>query len=107
MSTHNLCFGSKIKKIDIPLFYYIKAVYERVHFSWTCFSDACGFKYMYNMSCVMRKPDFCLCVNKDADQLRSNCEADQCLCFRYTDTQSLCQTWWETGKTGFHTSRLI
>ena len=24
--------------------------------------------------------------NKDADQLRSNCEADQHLCFRYTDS---------------------
>ena len=29
--------------------------------------------------------DFCLCENKVADQLRSNCEADQRLCFRYTD----------------------
>ena len=29
----------------------------------------------------MRKPDFCLCENKGADQLRSNCEADQRLCF--------------------------
>ena len=33
----------------------------------------------------MRKPDFCICENKDADQLRSNCAADQRLCFRYTD----------------------
>ena len=33
------------------------------------------------MSCVMRKPDFCLGENKGADQLRSNCEADQHLCF--------------------------
>ena len=34
----------------------------------------------------MRKPDFCLCENKGADQLCSNCEADQRLCFRYTDS---------------------
>ena len=34
----------------------------------------------------MRKLDFCLCVNKDTDQLHSNCEADQRLCFRYTDS---------------------
>ena len=27
------------------------------------------------------KPDFCLGENKGADQLRSNCEADQRLCF--------------------------
>ena len=33
----------------------------------------------------MRKPDFCICENKDADQLRSNCAADQRLCFRFTD----------------------
>ena len=35
------------------------------------------------MSCVMRKPTFCICENKDADQLRGNREADQRLCFRY------------------------
>ena len=31
------------------------------------------------------KTDFCICENKDADQLRSNCAADQRLCFRNTD----------------------
>ena len=50
----------------------------------------------------MRKLDFCLWENKDADQLHSNCEADQCLCFRYTDGTipyllksevGLCETW--------------
>ena len=68
----------------------------------------------------MRKPDFCICENKGADQLRSNCEADQCLCFRYMDSTiprllvpkifylasetiqtGLCQTCAETPKTGF------
>ena len=34
----------------------------------------------------MRKPAFCICENKDADQLRSNGEADQRLCFRHIDT---------------------
>ena len=34
----------------------------------------------------MRKTGFCICENKDADQLRGNREADQCLCFRYTDS---------------------
>ena len=34
----------------------------------------------------MRKPAFCICKNKDADQLRSNHEADQRLCFRYIDS---------------------
>ena len=35
----------------------------------------------------MRKPGFCICENKDADQLRGNREADQRLCFRYTDSK--------------------
>ena len=76
----------------------------------------------------MRKPDFCICENKDADQLRGNREADQRICFRYTDSTihllskyeisslqpsskavqpGLCQTWSETPKTGFLTTRLI
>ena len=69
----------------------------------------------------MRKPAFCICENKDADQLRGNREADQRLCFRYTDSTipllskseisslypssvaaqpGLCGTWSETPKTG-------
>ena len=76
----------------------------------------------------MRKPDFCICENKDTDQLRSNREADQRLCFRYMDSTillllksiisslqpssvavqpGLCRTWSETPKTGFLTTRLI
>ena len=38
------------------------------------------------MSCIVRKPTVCICKKKDADELRSNCEADQHLCFRYTDS---------------------
>ena len=38
------------------------------------------------VSLVMRKPAFCKCENKDADQLRGNREADQRLCFRYMDS---------------------
>ena len=76
----------------------------------------------------MRKPAFCLCENKDADQLRSNCAADQCLCFRYTGSTipllctsdisshwsssvavqpGLCRAWSETPKTGFLNVLLI
>ena len=39
-----------------------------------------------HMSRIMRKPDFCLGENKGADQLRGNREADQRLCFRYSDS---------------------
>ena len=37
------------------------------------------------MSLVVRKPAFCICENKDADQLRGTCnsEADQRICLRY------------------------
>ena len=38
------------------------------------------------MSRLMGKPTICICENKDADQLRGNREADQCLCFRYSDS---------------------
>ena len=38
------------------------------------------------MSLVLKKPAFCICENKDADQLRGNRETDQRLCFRYTDS---------------------
>ena len=38
------------------------------------------------MSLVMKKPAFCECENKDADQLRGIREADQRRCFRYTDS---------------------
>ena len=79
------------------------------------------------LSLVMRKPAFCICENKDADQLRGNREADQRLCFYYTDSKipllhkseisslspssvtvqpGLCETWSETPKTGFLTKRL-
>ena len=34
----------------------------------------------------MRKPAFCICENKDTDQLRGNHEADQGLCFRYINS---------------------
>ena len=75
----------------------------------------------------MRKPTFCICENKDADQLRGNREADQRLCFRYSDSTipllpkseissplpsseavqpGLCRTWSETPKTGFPRTRL-
>ena len=34
----------------------------------------------------MGTPTICIDKNKGADQPRSNCEADQRLCFRYTDS---------------------
>ena len=53
--------------------------------------DNRAFEVQFNldMSLAMRKPAFCICENKDADQLRGNHEADQCLCFRYMDSTIL------------------
>ena len=41
------------------------------------------------LNLLVRKPVFCICENKDADQLRGNREADQRLCFRYMDSTIL------------------
>ena len=57
-----------------------------------CFKASCRttsdsvFDSELHMSLVMRKPAFCKCENKDTDQLRGNREANQRLCFRYTDS---------------------
>ena len=88
----------------------------------------CSSRFLYCLSRVLRKPAFCICENKDADQLRGNREADQRLCFRYTDSTipllpksemsslelssvvvqpGLCRTWSKTPKTGFLTTRLV
>ena len=40
----------------------------------------------FHMSRRMGKPTICIGENKGADQLRGNREADQRLCFRYTDS---------------------
>ena len=42
-----------------------------------------------NMSLVMRKPAFCICENKDADQLHGNREADHAFVFATWIVQSL------------------
>ena len=49
-------------------------------------TDSVGRLNKHNTSRVERKPDFCICENKDADQLRGNRQADQRLCFRYMDS---------------------
>ena len=51
MSTHNLCFGAKIRKIGIPLrtpVLLYKSGIQGVYITWTCFPDGCyclQFKY--------------------------------------------------------------
>ena len=50
------------------------------------FARIIEFHKRNNLSLVMRKPAFCICENKYADQLRGNREADQGIFFRYTDS---------------------
>ena len=80
------------------------------------------------MSHVMRKPVFCICERRGADQLRGNSAADQHLHYRYRDSTilllpkseisslclssvavqpGLCRTMSETTKTGFLMIQLI
>ena len=44
------------------------------------------FKTPIKLSHLMGKPTICIEENKDADQLRGNREADQRLCFHYSDS---------------------
>ena len=67
MSNHNIGFYEEMAKIIFQLSSNI-------------------IKYGLYLSRAMRKPRFCICENKDADQLRGDREADQRLCFHYTDS---------------------
>ena len=81
---------------------------------------------LQGLSRDVRKPDFCICENKAADQLCGNRTADQRLCFGYTDStipllpkfQASSHLLWlyspvcvgpgrKPPKTGFLTTRLI
>ena len=55
--------------VDMPLLALLRA-----HLKWSIY-----------LSPVMRKPAFCICENKDADQQCGNRTADQHLYFRYID----------------------
>ena len=46
-STHNLCFGAKIRKIGIPKYYYINVGFKGVYITRTCFHD--GFYLLYDI----------------------------------------------------------
>ena len=61
-------------------------VKHTIHMKHFCFALFLPTLYLHKMSRIVTKQDFCLCENKGADQLRGNREADQRLCFRYTDS---------------------
>ena len=57
-----------------------------IHHLQDGFHRAAGKGMQHNEMSRMRKPTFCICKNKGADQLSSNCAFDQRLCSRYTDS---------------------
>ena len=92
----------------------------------TANSFDCGYILIFEP--CREKTGFLHMRKQDADQIRGNREADQRLCFRYSDSTipllpkseipslqpssvavqpGLCGTWSETPKTGFLTTRLI
>ena len=52
----------------------------------TAFCGLFFYSIVKEMSHAVRKPAFCICENKGADQLGDDREADQPLCFRYIDS---------------------
>ena len=71
-----------------------KAQFSCAFFKWNIFFFYTIFNkvpfanttHQLYMSRLIRKPTICICENKGADQLRSNCKADQRFCFRYTNS---------------------
>ena len=78
----NWCNSSKLDLSTMENKRIIPSVLSVQAYNKRTFHYYCNFK----MSCVVRKPAFCIFENKDADQLRGNREADQRLCFRYTES---------------------
>ena len=93
LKTGNMVYISA-KNISIPCFctFYSNAnlyaygdIPGTVQLSSSVYTIFC----VVHMSRARRKPFFCLCENKGTDQLRGNCEADQCLCFATWTVQFL------------------
>ena len=60
-STHNVCFGLKIRKLGLPLqtpvFFYIKVGFTGVYISRTCFPDES--RNLIPCQCPLTKLKFC------------------------------------------------
>ena len=74
---HFICDCSLYNAERLRLFDYVNQEISNFFLSLNSFDK---------LSRIVRKPDFCLGENKGADQLRGNREADQRLCFRYSDS---------------------
>ena len=78
---------SRNKKNFAPCLLYndmfLRRILRHAHFVMTRFNFDICHKHLsrHEKTNILHK-----CENKDADQLHSNCKADQCLCFRYTNS---------------------
>ena len=88
MYQKSFCFIYQMSLTDGLGHQYISLVHVNVYLLLSKINQSVAsvIFWSYDMSLVIRKPAFCICENKDADQLRGNREADQRLCFRYIDS---------------------
>ena len=67
MSTHNLCFGPKIRKVGIQLYTPVllyKSGVQGVFFSWTCFPDEIErFSSLEHDTCIALQWRTCITDN--------------------------------------------
>ena len=89
----SLCFEQKQEKyqnFSVENFQFLE-LKKSLFIAWASFRNG-DFSYGHSdlihvcLSRLMGKPTICLDENKGADQLRGNREADQRLCFRYSDS---------------------
>ena len=57
------------------------SLYRNHNHCWFLLEISSTYYAYYDLSLVIRKPIVCICENKDTDQLRSNCVADQRIFF--------------------------
>ena len=80
-TSYNQKMFNKKKIIEVK-----NKIYYTINIMLPCPCNVAPITPHFYMSHVVRKPAFCICENKDADQLRGQREADQRLCFCYTDS---------------------
>ena len=80
----SLCFRCQANEYDGTRI--IDKIYNDLEHNTTAITCMVLLSRYSNCQPKLRKTNFCLCDNIGADQLCSNCTADQRLCFRDTDS---------------------
>ena len=83
-----LCMYDKVRSVEVNITYLTNYDFDDnfIQIERYCEIDVGMLESFHYMSRHVGKPTICIGENKGADQLRSNCEADQRLCFRYSDS---------------------